>query len=684
MKALRFNAPREKGVASLIFVLLVSLAITAASTSVIQTIRKNQHISTAVNATTHSETGVWAAAEAFRIFLESINELSLQALSGDMDIVMDAAFGEMVVENIVVGPPIEPHLYRVSARIVNRHPVARSTSTLQVVYEVDSAGGGVEAATTSVNFNDSLNVNGGIELTNNGNPIDLNVVGDVTLGGVSVNPINQINATGNVVLNSKVTVNAVYAGGDIELNNSIVQVVEALGDLVVTGDGTVQEIYANGDVTIQSSGRFEEVRSRKKILVKGGGSQGILNAGETVVIQNSNGVDSVESIGDVDINAGGATITSVVTEGDISCPGVWWKKTSFLSAEGTLHSCPPNGAAAAGGGGATITVESGVDNTVGIIDELQPKPLAVATIDVWTLKDSANYFVWHDSATNRIKVEVNSVAGFTDGTVLTLGKYNGSPPYLDYLCETVNGSGICTSPSTPTMPLCFGYSPWNAGCITYNTGTDTFSIAPNTTVPGVILFDGSVELANGHGISTILAAGNIKTSGSYKQWAANFGSFDKVCLANADHAASSVQARYTLAYSTHYPTNLCDIPAVDYTPNQAGNIALAAGGINPDPSINPTGAYSGGDITLGSSSDIVGAVLAGNELSTGGSTTIQGAVTAGAHGDIGSGNSLGGSTTIDFSSTEDFDTTDIPDFGGGGPPTVTLIPTAKFVWARTL
>ena len=310
MKTLRFNAPKEKGVASLIFVLLVSLAITAASTSVIQTMRKNQQISTAVNATTHSETGMWAAAEAFRIFLESINEISLQSLNGDMDIVMDASFGKMTVEEMDPRPvPGEHGLYRVAVKIVNRHPVARSTSTLKVVYEVDSDGGGIEPAAASVNFNDSLNVNGGIELTNNGNPIDLNVVGDITLGGVSVNPINQINATGNVVLNSKVTVNAVYAGGDIELNNSIVQVVEALGDLVVTGDGTVQEIYANGDVTIQSSGRFEEVRSRKKILVKGGGSQGILNAGETVVIQNSNGVDSVESIGDVDINAGGATIT---------------------------------------------------------------------------------------------------------------------------------------------------------------------------------------------------------------------------------------------------------------------------------------------------------------------------------------------------------------------------------------
>ena len=673
MKTSRFNAPRQKGVASLIFVLLVSLAITAASTSVIQTIRKNQQISTAVNATTHSETGMWAAAEAFRIYLQSLEELDILALSGHWDIVMDASFGDMVVRDMDPQPVAgEDGTYRVSAKIVNHHPVARSSSSLDVVYEIDLDGGGVLPAAASVNFNDSLVIGGNINITNNGEPVDLNVVGDLEIKGVSVNPINQINATGKVELGSKVTVNSIYSEDEIILRNSIVQLVEGLGNVTVTGSASIDKIQANGDVKLEASGHFEEVYSRKSIIAAGGGTHGLLNALETVSVTNSNGVDSVASVGNVDLSWG--RVTSVVTEGNIKCPGTSWTQTSFLSANGTLINCPP---AAAG-----RTVESGAGNVVGVKPELTPKPFETSKVDVWAFKDSANYFVWYDSTNDQIKVEVNSVEGFTDGDVRTLGEIPGSPPHFLYLCENVNASGKCPTTETPTVPLCFGQTPWNDGCIKYNPGSKTFEIKPAQTAPGVIFFDGNLKLTNGHAVSTMLASGNITVAnGGFIQEAVNFGSYDKVCLANADNATSQVRTRYTLAYSTHYPTNLCDIPNTDYLPKQLGNIALAAGGINPDLTVNPDGNYTGGDITFDNSATITGAVLAGNLLNTSGHTIINGAVSAGSQGTDGSGNKLGSTTIIDFSSTGDFDPTDIPDFGG--PPKFILIPTAEFVWARS-
>ena len=186
-------------------------------------------------------------------------------------------------------------------------------------------------------------------------------------------------------------------------------------------------------------------------------------------------------------------------------------------------------------------------------------------------------------------------------------------------------------------------------------------------------------------MSTILASGNIKTSGNFRLWAANRGSYEYICAANADQAPSAVRTRYTEAYSTHYPVNLCDIANSDYLPTSVGNIGLAAGGINPDINENPHGLYSGGNIDLGSSTDIVGGVFAGNFLQTNGNVNIQGAVSAGAQGDPNSSNnSLGARTVIDFATVGDFDPLDTPITQTPPPPPPTTTITSVLRGSRPL
>ena len=143
-------------------------------------------------------------------------------------------------------------VHRVSATITNVHAAARSTSALDIVYEVDLNGGAAVVQPPSAKFNDSLQINGGIELTNNGDPVDLVVIGDVVLGGVSVNPMNQISATGRVELNSSVTVNKIFAEDEVELNSSTVTIVQSLGKVTTTGSTSVEEIWSNDDVLIKS------------------------------------------------------------------------------------------------------------------------------------------------------------------------------------------------------------------------------------------------------------------------------------------------------------------------------------------------------------------------------------------------------------------------------------------------
>ena len=88
---------------------------------------------------------------------------------------------------------------------------------------------------------------------------------------------------------------------------------------------------------------------------------------------------------------------------------------------------------------------------------------------------------------------------------------------------------------------------------------------------------------------------------------------------------------------------------------------MAAGGFHPT---NP-GLYSGGNISLGSSTEIVGSVFAGNFLSTGGNTVIHGLIAAAVDGEPIGSNLFNGRTFIDVATVhEHFNPTAVPIVDG--------------------
>lgn len=667
----------QRGAASLVFVLMVSLVMLATTTGVFKNVKNTQEIGTAINAMSHAETGTWTAAEAFRLYLEAIDSDEIRQLSDSIPITMDQVFGSLSAENINV-VETSPDAFQVGVTLINLHAAAQSSARLQVVYSVGSAAAQADSipTTATVTFNKDLGVNGGIELFNNGDPVNLTIDGDVNLGGVSVNPINELKVTGKVTIGSKVEISAIYADDDVTLANTEADIVRTMGDFTATGSAAVGSIQANGDVLIQASGDFDQISSRGNITINaGGGTQGIVTAGGKIEVQGTSLIESANAVGDVSFN-NWFRVNNAVSMGNITCASQWWTMTNSLSANGSLINCPANSG--------SLHAESGASNTVTPPAEISPITLLKPAIDVWALTDDVNYFVAYDTTLNQIVVTVNAINGLADGSEYTLGKFTESgAPYLDYLCSTKDSAGNCTSPSSPTLPLCFGQSLYNT-CISYSSSNNTFDVSPNQTAPGVMFFDGNVRLSNGHSITTILASGDISTAGSFEHWAANRGAYDKVCAANADHAKNSVRSRYTEAYSNHYPTNLCDVSNSVYTAIATANIGLAAGGINPDESVNPTGSFTGGDIDLGASTDIEGAVLAGNILTTNGNVSITGLVSTAGSGDSSSGNnSLGGKTTIDLSSSGSYDSMDLPDMGEAEPagPTET---SATLLWSRPL
>ena len=667
----------QRGAASLVFVLLVSMVVLGTTSEAFNTVKKTQAVGTAINAMSHAESATLTAAEAFRLHLISLDPTDVRALSSSMMIEMDPVFGSMTAEDIVV-LETSTNVFEIDTTFVNKHAAARSSAKLQVVYHVVIATpeplGWPDAAT--VNFRGDLNIGGGIELLNNGESVDLIVDGNVDIGGVSVNPISTLRTSGTVTVGSRVFINNILADDDVDLANTQSNIVRTMGDFRATGDASVGSVQANGDIEIQASGRFDELKTLQNIIItSGGGSQGYLLAGRDIDAVSTGSIDSANAVGDIALG-NWFRVSDAVSMNDIFCYSRYWNLTDRLSANGSLINCPTSNG--------SLYASSGASNIVIPPEPITPLSLHTPAIDVWSLRDEVNYFVDYDATNRRIRVTVKSVNGLIDDAEYTLANFNVSgAPYLDYLCSVESSSGRCASPSTPTLPLCFGQSLYN-DCIRYNSGTNTFTVNPNQTAPGVMFFDGNINMGNGHSITTILASGNITTNGQFQHWAANRGGYEKVCEAEASHAVGGVQGRYTEAYSMHFPSNLCDVDNSSYIPTQTGNIGLAAGGVNPDLDANPNQLYAGGDIDLGASTNIVGAVIAGNILSTTGQVVIQGVVSAGAFGDESSGkNSLGNSTTIDFNDSGHFNPLELPDMAPPTPPSP-AVTAVDVLWSRAL
>lgn len=685
LKITRSQQFKQKGAASIIFVMLVSLVIFASSAKTFKEMRNTQEISTAVNAVSHAEPGTKLGAEAFRLYLESQSNNTIRMLPSTIPISTDPQgnlneFGVVSVQDISVVEPVND-FFEVTATIVNQHHVARSTAKLQVVYTVSTQAGPPPPPITyspQLSFGTDTTFNGNMTLANQGLPVEVFVDGDLDIGGINLSPLEAIHATGAVTVGSNVEIKSIFSNDDVTLANTKSSHVRSMGVVTATGSAAVDFIQANGDVNITASGRFEKITSRWNIMIdSGGGSQGFLRAGRVVRVNSSGSIDSVLAR-ILAVYNGWFPVGSTVA-GKVRCVNKNWTNYGSLSSNEKLFRCPASNG---------TNVKNWQNVQIGIVPKISALTINDPVIDVWALKSEANYVVEHDSTTNEIRVTVNNVNGLPNGTQYTLADYPAQsnpwgPPYKDYLCEVANSSGQCTNPSIPTVPICLGY--WaGAECIQYNSGTNTFSFKPTSLAPGVIWFDGNVHIEDGETVSTILATGNITNKG-VKHWAANRGGYEHVCNGDSSKAPNGVGSRHTEAFATHFALNLCDKANTVYTPLATGNISMAAGGVNPDATMNPNSEFTGGNITL-DSSDVTGAVLAGNTLEVKGQVTVQGLISAASQLGDGSINKLDGNLTVDFDTIDDFDPLTIPNMNHGGSVNGAgpLSKAATLLWTRPL
>lgn len=669
---------KQKGIATILMVVLIGIALTATSLGIVHSMKAAQQKQIAVHAVTNAQNSLHAGIEAFRRYLSEADAAALAGLgTGPYPIDLGAAYGDISAENIIVSTAANGSK-RVSVDIISRHLAAKASAAVGLVFEIPQSGcADCMSLPGSLNFYNDLDINGNINFTGaaTGENLDINVDGAVDIRNVNLSAIGVLSSTQSVYLGyGAIDVELVHANGDVRIESasSIIGEVQTKGNLVTTGNTTVTNIKANGNATVGGSGYAATINALGNISVSNG-SHGTATAGGTMSWTSGGAFSQLNAVGRITVNSA-STGGVMKGRGDINCTNSGWNYDS-ISVNGIASNC----------GGTPAIGQSEVITLMPAVTDVTMNPVVV---DVYKLQGHANWIFSYNTSTQRIQVRVQNINGVVDGTY-DVGSIDGNHPLTNAytkaynaLCAQFTGT-VCTTFVTPLTYVCMGNGGNGGGeCITYDTANRKWKLDGRSAAPGIMWFDGSVNMNNGVNYTSIMATDNIDTGGNFRGYAVNYAGYAMVCEASAPHLSNSDSNTYALKFGDRYPTNLCDTTNGKLLDVAAGNIALAAGGYTP-----PGTTYAGGNIKLTSSNVVFGSVLAGNAFQTDyGDTHVHGyVVAANLSASSPAINQMNGSTYIDLSSMPStYNPTSIPNMGVSGGAGSTVADGAKVLWLRYL
>ncbi|POZ61073.1 hypothetical protein C2I19_15385 [Chromobacterium alticapitis] len=468
------------------------------------------------------------------------------------------------------------------------------------VQRVFLLGSGEDEARSALNLVGDLNLSGSVKLIGD-KPVDMTVDGKVTLGG-SVENIDTLQSTGDIIVSGNQAINILHSNGNIELSNGRYQTVKTVGNLTLTGSAMVEQLArVNGDARFLNSpgGQYavRQAQVKGKVEINSGGARfGALEAEGKVDIQQFGGMESLKALGELVIQGWGAPISGVVAR----------------SASYNVNN--PD-------------IRVVVDPKLSL--KLTPVPLLQVSrprIDAYDFRGEAHYRFERDEQ-DRIQVTVRQVNNIPDGSYRLGMAADSQQP--NRLCRELDAAGRCLG-GRPSYLICKGFDPDTGDCFA-GSAPGKWKLAGTTMAPGVLWFDGDLEIGSGSYHNSFLATGNIVTSGRHISYAVNYAGKIGIC-GNPD-------------FPQNAPLDYCRDGVFQSRP--IGNAVLLAGGYQ-------NNRFSGGDITLGASTQVYGNVWAGNMLFSGGSTTIHGYISAARQsGNASQRHDWGGSTTIDLSNLPD-------------------------------
>lgn len=657
----------QHGFATILIVLLVGLSIGISALGTAYYINMSQKSLVSSHALTNAQSGAWTGVEIFGNYLELMDAAGISSMNGQ-SVSLNIQDGRTLQVKNIFSEELgtDSNQFRVTADIQNISEQAKSSSTIQAIYDIslasDSTSTGDSGSTvtfpSAMNFYGNLDANGGINLSNAGDRAVINVAGDFSTGS-GLTGIKELKVLGNVnISGGGITgLENIYSNGNVSLTASgTAKLVSAKGTVTTSGGVSVTDIYADKNVVIGSSSTINSIDTKESISMNGNSTINKATAGDKIIVSNGT---ILNALANSDIKYGvWNKLETAKSGGAFNCVSQNWNNYTKISAA-TFSSCPTNTP------DKIITLPSGskVAFPIGALATvtMANKPL----INALDYEDQSNY-VFSVNDKNQIMIYVREVEGITEG-MYHLGKirvnYNES---WGYLCAAVDANNFCTSNIVGNFAKKYNYA---NQFITYSNGVWTLKDTQNqesSLASGILFFKGtSVNISAGNYANTIISTGDINYGGSVTLKAPNLAGAPIVCGS---------------AYFP-MPTNFCSSKST-LSLASIGNIALLSGSCTDGSSVEKCSEnYTGGNITLSSQATIEGNIIAGNKLDTGGQTILKGSILAAALGKN-NGSKLGGSTTIDFNGSSDESTTITLPGGQTESEGETVTQRAKIKWVR--
>ena len=343
---------RQRGMATILIIMLMGLALTVTALGVMYSVRTSQEQQVTVHAATHSQAGVWAAAEAVRSYIEKkLNSTDADGLktASTLSFYINTNKATAKLSPLLINDTTPNHLY---AEINYTDTAAKASSTLEVVYNITFAPTKNEEPLTPtlgnnvLSFATNMNMSGNITVLG-GDAAIFNVDGNVNLDNASITGIKTINASGNITIGSGVKVDNLYANGNITLTGSAsVLTASSLKDITINSGASQGILNANGNITI-TNGSVTTANALGFIKTSSGGTHGTFTSGKTIEISNGS-LSSANAVGNIDIN-NSPQLTTARSEGTITCPppkgkgkDEGWDKFTSIRARIATKNCPQN------------------------------------------------------------------------------------------------------------------------------------------------------------------------------------------------------------------------------------------------------------------------------------------------------------------------------------------------------
>lgn len=678
----------NKGFTTILALLLISLSLIGVFVVSANSLKNSQSASASTHQTLQVQTHAWTGAEAIRAALLDIGADKVAHLEAGTSIAVEGIDGlkAKVISNDTSKKLITIDIYSCSSSTniscLNSSKAeilySGATTTLEVIYQYSDAATTAATATSNyiINVSGDLTLNGGITFKGStqtasvvvdgnlssgsgfsgidkiystkdiyisgggaGGNSTMSAEGNITLSGSGT--YGTVNSMKNVTMSGGTTATTIQSNETVTLSNSSVSNVSSIGNVYVTGGGTqITTINTMGSV-VATGGSITNTNANGAVTVVNGNNSTINAIGNVTVVQgsfltiNTNGtykgtngpsLKTLNAIGG--INQTNGSIASSKTQGNQWQSGT---STTYGLVQGNLTEDQWGSFDGLAGGTITKsqqwnmnvkgTVQPGLQVTITPVTALSIPPLTKTTldksyVDAYSLINSANYVFTYSSG--KMLVKINNVNGVANGTYFL----NQSYPYMDYACIVASPkvAGDCVA------KVGSGWSAYNS-LFSYDTNAKKWFLAGKSLAPGIVFFEGSLDIGTGTYNNTFISTGSITTNGAAVVNAVNYAGYVNVC-ANPD-------------YPNQFPAQLCDKSKVAYVSTALGNTALLAGSYT-------NGVFSGGNITLGASVKVYGNVVAGNVLETGGATILYGYITVANQGNSTTGSKFGGSTIIDL------------------------------------